>query len=93
MDIRARAMFFRRIGDRAPLVIVPTMYYATPTQQFRDHDISLIIWANHNMRVAIQAMRDLSREIFETESLVGAEGRISSVKEVFELTGNEELAV
>ncbi|MBT5666722.1 MAG: phosphoenolpyruvate mutase [Rhodospirillaceae bacterium] len=84
--------FTKEWDNRSPVVIVPTMYYATPTQQFRDHDISLIIWANHNMRVAIQAMRDLSREIFETESLVGAEGRISSVKEVFELTGNEELA-
>lgn len=84
--------FAKEWDNRSPVVIVPTMYYATPTQQFRDHDISLIIWANHNMRVAIQAMRDLSREIFETESLVGAEGRISSVKEVFELTGNEELA-
>jgi phosphoenolpyruvate phosphomutase len=84
--------FAKEWDNRSPVVIVPTMYYATPTQQFRDHDISLIIWANHNMRVAIQAMRDLSKEIFETESLVGPEARIASVKEVFVLTGNEELA-
>ncbi|MBL4719978.1 MAG: phosphoenolpyruvate mutase [Alphaproteobacteria bacterium] len=84
--------FAKEWGNRAPVVIVPTMYYATPAQQFRDHDISLIIWANHNMRVAIQAMRDVSREIFESESLLGVEERISSVKEVFELTGNAELA-
>jgi len=84
--------FTKEWGNRSPVVIVPTMYYATPTQQFRDHEISLIIWANHNMRVAIQAMRDLSKEIFDTESLVGPEARIASVKEVFVLTGNEELA-
>ncbi len=84
--------FAREWGNRCPVVIVPTMYYATPTQRFRDHDISLIIWANHNMRIAIQAMRDLSREIFEAETLEAVEGRLPTVRDVFELTGNEELA-
>jgi phosphoenolpyruvate phosphomutase len=78
-------------GDRAPLVIVPTMYYATPTDAFRKAGISVVIWANHNLRAAIGAMREVSRRIREEESLVGVEGAISSVREVFTLAGNWEL--
>jgi phosphoenolpyruvate phosphomutase len=78
-------------GDRAPLVIVPTMYSSTPTQVFRDAGISTIIWANHNLRSAVSAMRETSRRIFEDQSLAEVEGRVVPVKEIFRLVGNAEL--
>jgi phosphoenolpyruvate phosphomutase len=79
-------------ANRAPLVIVPTMYSMnTPTQVFRDAGISTIIWANHNMRSAISAMRETSRQIFEDQSLHEVEGRVVPVKEIFRLVGNAEL--
>jgi phosphoenolpyruvate phosphomutase len=84
--------FTREWANRCPVVIVPTIYYDTPTKAFRDHEIALVIWANHNMRAAMQAMQDVSAEIFQTESLVGAEKRIPSVREVFRIAGNDELA-
>jgi len=84
--------FCKEWGNRSPVVIVPTMYYATPTQQFRDHDISLVIWANHNMRAAMQAMRNISETIFRTETLADVEDTIPTVGEVFKITGNDELA-
>lgn len=77
--------------SRCPLVIVPTMYYATPTALFRQAGISVVIWANHNVRAAITAMRDVSRRIREEESLDGVEGTIASMRDVFELAGNREL--
>ena len=43
--------------NRAPVVIVPTMYHRTPTQTFRNAGVSMVIWANHNMRAAVTAMR------------------------------------
>ncbi len=79
-------------AGRKPLVIVPTMYYATPTERFREADISMVIWANHNLRAALKAMREVSRRIFEEQSLVGIEGQIASVRDIFEITGNDELA-
>ena len=79
-------------GGRAPVVIVPTMYHRTPTQTFRDAGVSMVIWANHNMRAAITAMRSVSRAIRESESLAGVEGEIAPVREVFDLTGHAELA-
>ncbi|MBT7944014.1 MAG: phosphoenolpyruvate mutase, partial [Alphaproteobacteria bacterium] len=79
-------------GGRCPLVIVPTKYFRTPTDDFRKAGISVAIWANHNMRAAITAMRDTSAQIFREESLAGVDGNMVLVKEVFELTGNDELA-
>ena len=79
-------------GGRAPVVIVPTMYHRTPTRTFRDAGVSMVIWANHNMRAAVSAMRQVSRTIRESESLTAVEDEIVPVREVFALTGQEELA-
>ena len=78
-------------GDRCPVVIVPTMYYATPTDQFRRAGVSLAIWANHLLRASITAMEQTARQIARDENLHDVEGRIASVRDVFRLTGNDEL--
>ncbi|MBR71886.1 MAG: phosphoenolpyruvate mutase [Rhodospirillaceae bacterium] len=79
-------------NGNAPLIIVPTMYYKTPTETFRNTKISTIIWANHNMRAAISSMRRISKIIFDEKSLVSAEEEIVSVKDVFSLMEQKELA-
>ena len=84
--------FKKEFGDTAPVVIVPTKYYETPTDVFREAGISTVIWANHNLRSAITAMRETSRRIRREESLAGIEPNVATLKDVFELTGDEELA-
>jgi len=85
--------FGREWANRCPVVIVPTTYaMTTPTDAFRDVDISLIIWANHNLRAAINAIRETSRRIYEEESLNNVEGRVANLGDVFGLAGNKELA-
>jgi phosphoenolpyruvate phosphomutase len=83
--------FAREWDNRCPLVIVPTKYYSTPTEVFREHGISLVIWANHLVRSAITAMQATARLIQETESLVDVEGRVATVAEIFRLQGADEL--
>ncbi len=83
--------FVKAWENRHPLVLVPTKYYKTPTQKFRDWGISVVIWANHNMRASISAMKDVSKKIFEAQSLVPVEKNIVSVNEVFRLQNNDEL--
>jgi len=78
-------------AGRSPLVIVPTKYYATPTEVFREAGVSLVIWANHMLRASIAAMQATARRIHDTESLVESEGRIATVSEVFRLQGADEL--
>jgi phosphoenolpyruvate phosphomutase len=83
--------FAREWGGRAPVVVVPTMYYATPTALFREAGISTVIWANHLLRASVVAMRETAAQIAEDESLVRVEGRVAPVKEIFRLVGNAEL--
>lgn len=83
--------FARLWGNRCPVVIVPTMYYATPTDAFQQAGISTVIWANHLLRASLTAMRDTARQIAADQNLHQVEGRIASVADIFTLTGNEEL--
>jgi phosphoenolpyruvate phosphomutase len=83
--------FAREWAGRCPLVVVPTMYYATPTRWFRDAGISAVIWANHNMRAAMTAMRRVSRTVFEQQSVVEVESHIASIQDVFGIAGDAEL--
>jgi phosphoenolpyruvate phosphomutase len=83
--------FARHWAGRAPLVIVPTMYYATPTALFREAGISTVIWANHLLRAAIAAMRETAARIRQDESLARVEGQVASVQDIFRLVGNAEL--
>ncbi len=84
--------FTKEWANRCPVVIVPTTYYATPTQHFRDAGINLIIWANHNLRAAISAMRETSRQIYENQNLIWAEENVARLGDVFAIAGNDELA-
>ncbi len=79
-------------GNRCPVIIVPTMYHRTPTDLYRELGVSIAIWANHNLRASLRAMRDTARTIKADEGLAGVEGRIAGMDEVFEIAGNKELA-
>ncbi|KJB95498.1 phosphoenolpyruvate phosphomutase [Skermanella aerolata KACC 11604] len=83
--------FMEHWGQRCPVVIVPTMYYATPTEAFREAGVSTVIWANHNIRAAISAMRDVTGRIHREQSLAGLERDLPTVKDIFRLTGQDEL--
>lgn len=74
-----------------PLVIVPTTYYSTPVEVFEKAGITLIIWANHNMRACITTMQRTCRQIFSERSLCTVEDQIVPVKEVFRLQNAQEL--
>ena len=76
---------------RCPLVLVPTTYYSTPVEVFEQAGISVVIWANHNVRTSIAAMQTTSRRIFEERSIQSVEDAIAPVKEVFRLQDADEL--
>ena len=83
--------FAERWANRCPVVIVPTMYHATPTDVFRRAGVSTVIWANHLLRASLTAMRETARQIAADESLRQVEGRVASVADIFSLMGNDEL--
>jgi phosphoenolpyruvate phosphomutase len=83
--------FKRQWGDRCPVVIVPTKYYSTPTDVFRQHGFSLVIWANHMLRAAVASMQTTARILKDEENLLSIEDRIVPVSEVFRLQNAAEL--
>lgn len=83
--------FVNKWSNQSPVVIVPTKYYKTPTEQFRKWGISTVIWANHNLRSCISAMQNVCKTIKEEESLVNIESKVATVKEVFRLQDEDQL--
>jgi phosphoenolpyruvate phosphomutase len=83
--------FKREWGDRSPVLIVPTKYYATPTDVFREAGFSIAIWANHLLRAAIPAMQECAATLAREQNPQSIEDRIAPVKEIFRLQGASEL--
>jgi phosphoenolpyruvate phosphomutase len=83
--------FKKEWADRSPVLVVPTKYYATPTDVLREAGFSIAIWANHMLRAAIPAMQDCARTLHREQNLQSIEDRIAPVKEIFHLQGASEL--
>ena len=83
--------FMAEWQDTCPVVVVPTMYYRTPTQLFQEMGVSLVIWANHLMRASIKAMQETAAQIYREQSLLSVEDEIVPVHEIFRLQNAAEL--
>lgn len=83
--------FQQEWAGRSPVVIVPTKYYATPTQVFREAGFAAAIWANHLLRASLKAMQETAARIHRDESLHAVESAVAPLSEVFRLQGTEEL--
>jgi len=83
--------FKREWADRSPVVIVPTKYYATPTEVLREAGFSIAIWANHLLRAAITTMQECAATLAREQNLRSIEDSIAPVKEIFRLQGASEL--
>ncbi|AOJ67780.1 phosphoenolpyruvate phosphomutase [Burkholderia sp. MSMB2042] len=83
--------FCTQWSQRAPIVIVPTKYYKTPTSAFRDARVSAVIWANHSLRASVTNMRRVTRAIYESQTVAGIEHEIATLNDIFELTGEFEV--
>jgi phosphoenolpyruvate phosphomutase len=79
-------------GNRCPVLIVPTKYYATPTAVFEDAGMSVVIWANQILRASIRAMRETAQRIHADRSVIAIEDAIVPLGDVFRLQGEDELA-
>ena len=84
--------FLEAWASRAPVVLVPTKYWRTPTAEFRARRVSLVVWANHLLRAGIGAMQATARQLYQEESLLNVEPQVAALPEVFRLQGDEELA-
>ncbi|MCZ6771393.1 MAG: phosphoenolpyruvate mutase [Proteobacteria bacterium] len=85
--------FIREWQNRCPIVIVPTTYFATPTEVFEQAGVSVVIWANHTLRASIRAMRETVSMIYRERSVSGVQQQIVTLEDVFTLQKFEELKI
>lgn len=83
--------FMKEWGQRLPVITVPTTYFATPAETFRKAGISMVIWANQNLRAGVKAMQDVSSKLESFASALHVEPSIAGVSEIFRLTETDEL--
>jgi phosphoenolpyruvate phosphomutase len=83
--------FLDEWAGRAPVVLVPTKYWRTPTEEFRARRVSVVVWANHLLRAGISAMQATARQLYQQASLLDVEPQVAPLQEVFRLQGDQEL--
>ena len=83
--------FMREWQNKCPVVIVPTTYYNTPTSAYEEAGVSLVIWANHLLRAAINTMQQTAAQIYQERSISSVEAQVVTVKEIFRLQNAAEL--
>jgi phosphoenolpyruvate phosphomutase len=83
--------FLDEWAGRHPVIVVPTKYYTTPTEEFRKRRVSVCIWANHLVRGSVQRMQEIARQIHRDQNLLSVEDNIVAVSEIFRLQGDDEL--
>lgn len=86
------AEFMAQWDRQVPVVVAPTTYYTPTLDYFRDLGIAGCIWANHSMRAAFTAMRDVCQQIRADGGLSGVEQHVAPLKEVFRLFQYADLA-
>jgi phosphoenolpyruvate phosphomutase len=78
--------FTGRWGARIPLVIVPTAYpQLTEAKVKALGKIAVVIYANHAVRAAAQAMREVFAAIRRDGGIHEVDKKIASVEDIFEL--------
>ena len=78
--------FTERWPGRVPLVIVPTAYPDLTEEKIRAlGKIAIVIYANHAVRAAVTAMREIFAQIRRDGGIHNVDKRIVSVEDIFEL--------
>jgi phosphoenolpyruvate phosphomutase len=67
------------------VIVVPTTYYGTTALDLEKARINMVIYANHGLRAAMQAMEKTYRCIIEAGGTSGLEDSIARIDDVFDL--------
>ncbi|MFI6505414.1 isocitrate lyase/phosphoenolpyruvate mutase family protein [Nonomuraea typhae] len=90
-EIREFCTRWRRTGRDVPLLCVPTTYASVTARELADMGISGVIYANQVVRAATKAVIDVLDSIAKHDSSVDVESTITTLSELFELTGMNDV--
>ena len=75
------------LGFRKPLVCVPTTYNTITEDELKEYGFNIVIYANHLLRAAHKAMKEIASIILRNKRAFEAESMCSPVKTVFKDVG------
>lgn len=76
---------FREMDSRTPLVVVPTTFNAVYEEEFRQHGVNMVIYANHLLRAAFPAMKRTAISILENGRCMEASETCMPIKDILAL--------
>lgn len=79
------AKYFKNKFPNIPLVVVPTTFNKVYENEFKNHGIDVVIYANHLLRAAIPAMHKTALTILKNQRSFEVQKDIMSVKEILNL--------
>jgi phosphoenolpyruvate phosphomutase len=82
--------FLRSWRRRAPVVLVPTTYPGLSARAAQEAGAAMVIYANHGVRAAITAVRDMWATVLATGSTASVEPGIATVKDVLDIAGTDQ---
>ncbi|HTA01441.1 MAG TPA: isocitrate lyase/phosphoenolpyruvate mutase family protein [Streptosporangiaceae bacterium] len=75
---------------RAPVVLVPTTYSTLSAREAEEAGAAMVIYANHGVRAAIAAIRDMWARVLAAGGTGGVESDIATVKDVLNIVGTDQ---
>nr|WP_280790905.1 isocitrate lyase/phosphoenolpyruvate mutase family protein [Pseudomonas parafulva] len=84
IEVLEFARLFRRQCPRIPLICVPTSYAHLSFDQLEEAGLNAVIYANHMLRSAYMAMRDVAAGILEHGRTLEVEPRCLGIDEILD---------
>jgi phosphoenolpyruvate phosphomutase len=76
---------YNQLGDRKPLVVVPSSYSQVTETELIKHSVNIVIYANQLLRSAYPAMVNTAKSILEHSRSFEANSNMMPIKEILEL--------
>ncbi len=84
--------FITNWKERVPLVVVPTTYYQFDEEEIKKYpSVKMVIYANHGIRSAVEAVDKTLKEIKDTGGIKTVSPKLIPVKQLFDLQGTREM--
>jgi phosphoenolpyruvate mutase len=84
-DIKTFATAYNRLGNRRPLMVVPTTYHDRYEHELAGWGANIIVYANHLLRAAYPAMERAATTILEHQRAAEAEALCLPVQDLLNL--------
>jgi phosphoenolpyruvate phosphomutase len=84
------AAAWRDAGARVPLAVSPTTYFGVRVRELEAAGIGLVIYGNHALRAAIEAVDSVLANIRKAGTAAVVEERLASLAKLFDLIGMAE---